>query len=172
MILLLLLSLTCTTRGQTGSEPTGSGLSSDTLIPSTQSVCPFQKAKEDFDMSKVYIINNFVLHTPTDKRHNIILHNNIIFCNLQFLGKWYVLEYIYDKPKTLKAFGCISFDFSMTADGDLKSNFTFKFPAKTGFYYHVPSYSPVNTIIPAIWDTKHKGGKNSRIMTFDTIVIF
>ena len=60
MILLLILSLTCTTRGQGGSEPTGSGLSSDTLIPSTQSVCPLQKAKEDFDMSKVYIINNFV----------------------------------------------------------------------------------------------------------------
>ena len=90
--------------------------------------------------------------------------NNIIFCNLQFLGKWYVLEYIYDKPKTLKAFGCIGFDFSMTGDGDLKSNFTFKFPAKTGFYYHVPSYSPVNTIFPAIWDTKHRGGKYLRFM--------
>ena len=71
----------------------------------------------------------------------------------------------------MKAFGCIGFDFSMNGDGELKSNFTFKFPAKTGSYYHVPSYSPVNTIIPAIWDTKHKGGKNSRIMTFNIIVI-
>ena len=60
MILLLILSLTCATRGQSGSEPTGSGLTSDTLIPSTQSVCPLQKVKEDFDMSKVYNINNFV----------------------------------------------------------------------------------------------------------------
>ena len=87
-----------------------------------------------------------------------------MFCNLQFLGKWYVLEYVYEKPKNMKDFSCIGLDFSMNGEGELKSNFTFKFPATTGFYYHVPSYSPVNTIIPAIWDTKHRGGKNSRII--------
>lgn len=86
--------------------------------------------------------------------------NLIMFLNHQFLGKWYVLEYIYDKPKKMKAFSCIGFEFSKNEDSELKSNFTFKFPAKTGFYYHVPSYSPVNTIIPAIWDTKHRGGKH------------
>ena len=64
----------------------------------------------------------------------------------------------------MKAFGCIGFDFSMNGDGELKSNFTFKFPAKTGFYYHVPSYSPVNSIIPAIWDAKHRGGRYLRFM--------
>ena len=64
----------------------------------------------------------------------------------------------------MKDFSCIGLDFSMNGEGELKSNFTFKFPAKTGFYYHVPSYSPVNTIFPAIWDTKHRGGKYLRFM--------
>ena len=64
----------------------------------------------------------------------------------------------------MKAFGCIGLEFSMNAEDELKSNFTFKFPAKTGFFYHVPSYSPVNSIIPAIWDTKHRRGKNLRFM--------
>ena len=59
MILLLILSLTCTPGGQGGPVPTGSGLSSDTSIPTTQSVCQLQKAKEDFDLSKVYIIRSF-----------------------------------------------------------------------------------------------------------------
>ena len=59
MILLLILSLTCTTGGQGVAVPAGSGLSSDTLIPTTQSICQLQKAKEDFDMSKVCIINSF-----------------------------------------------------------------------------------------------------------------
>ena len=58
----------------------------------------------------------------------------------------------------MKAFGCIGFDFSITDDGELKSNFTFKYPAKMGFVYHVSSYSPVNMIFPAIWDSKHRGG--------------
>ena len=52
----------------------------------------------------------------------------------------------------------MGFDFSMTDQGELKTNFTFKFPTKTGFFYHVPSYSPVNTIMPGIWDSKHRGG--------------
>ena len=64
----------------------------------------------------------------------------------------------------MKDFSCIGLDFSMNGEGELKSNFTFKFPATTGFYYHVPSYSPVNTIFPAIWDTKHRGGKYLRFM--------
>ena len=59
MILLLILSLTCTPGGQGVAVPTGSGLSSDTLIPTTQSICQLQKAKKDFDMSKVCIKNSF-----------------------------------------------------------------------------------------------------------------
>ena len=95
---------------------------------------------------------------------NMLKINQIIFLNHQFLGEWYVLEYGYEKPKKMKAFGCIGLEFSMNAEDELKSNFTFKFPAKTGFFYHVPSYSPVNSIIPAIWDTKHRRGKNLRFM--------
>ena len=53
----------------------------------------------------------------------------------------------------------------MSGLGELKSNFTFKFPAKTGFFYHVPNYSPVNTIMPAIWDTKHRGGNIFKLHT-------
>ena len=60
MILLLILSLTCTTGGHGGLVPTGYGLSSDTPKSSAQTVCPLQKVKEDFDMSKVNRINPLV----------------------------------------------------------------------------------------------------------------
>ena len=60
---------------------------------------------------------------------------------------------------------CIGFEFSINGNEDglekLKANFTFKFPAKTGYFYHVPTYSPVNTINPAIWDTRTRRGTYS-----------
>ena len=61
MILFLILSLTCIPGGHGGPVPAVSELSSDTSIARTQSVCPLQTAKEDFDMSKVYIINSFFI---------------------------------------------------------------------------------------------------------------
>ena len=81
---------------------------------------------------------------------------------LKFLGAWYVMEYVYNKPMRVNDLSCIGFEFSINGNEDglekLKANFTFKFPAKTGYFYHVPTYSPVNTINPAIWDTQTRRG--------------
>ena len=81
---------------------------------------------------------------------------------LKFLGAWYVMEYVYNKPMRVNDLSCIGFEFSINGNEDglekLKANFTFKFPAKTGYFYHVPTYSPVNTINPAIWDTRTRRG--------------
>ena len=70
----------------------------------------------------------------------------------------------------MKPFGCLGFDFSLTDSGQLMSNFTFRFPAKTGFYFHVPSYSSVNTIYPAIWDTQMRGG--NRILKIRNYILW
>lgn len=75
------------------------------------------------------------------------------------------MEYVYNKPMRVNDLSCIGFEFSINANEDglekLKANFTFKFPAKTGYFYHVPTYSPVNTINPAIWDTQTRRGTYS-----------
>ena len=72
------------------------------------------------------------------------------------------MEYVYNKPMRVNDLSCIGFEFSIDGSKNgvekLKANFTFKFPAKTGYFYHVPTYSPVNTINPAIWDTKTRRG--------------
>ena len=51
MILFVILTLTFTTGGHGGPVPKNPGSSSDT--PNNPNVCPLQKIKEDFDMSKV-----------------------------------------------------------------------------------------------------------------------
>ena len=53
MILFLTLSLTCTTGGEGGAVPTESGMASVTPTTTVPTVCPLQKVKENFDMSKV-----------------------------------------------------------------------------------------------------------------------
>ena len=51
MILFMILTLTFTTGGHGGLVPKDSGSVLDT--PKTPIACPFEKVKEDFDMSKV-----------------------------------------------------------------------------------------------------------------------
>ena len=75
------------------------------------------------------------------------------------MGDWYVLEYVYNKPMRMKDLSCVGFHFSLTSFGELQSNFTFRFPAKTGHFYHVPTFSIVNPANSAVWDTQFKGGK-------------
>merc|ERR1712018_395595 len=75
----------------------------------------------------------------------------------KFLGDWYVLEYVYNKPMRMKDLSCVGFHFSLTSFGELQSNFTFRFPAKTGHFYHVPTFSIVNPANSAVWDTQFKG---------------
>ena len=57
MILLMILTLTFTSGGHGGLVPKGSGSLLDT--PKTPTVCPFQKVKEDFDLSKVRLFSSF-----------------------------------------------------------------------------------------------------------------
>ena len=57
MILLMILTLTFTAGGHGGLVPKGSGSLLDT--PKTPTVCPFQKVKEDFDLSKVRLFSSF-----------------------------------------------------------------------------------------------------------------
>ena len=80
---------------------------------------------------------------------------------VQFLGDWYVLEYVYNKPMRMKNLSCVGFHFSLTSFGELQSNFTFRFPATTGHFYHVPTFSIINPTNPAIFDTQFRGGKKS-----------
>jgi hypothetical protein len=38
--------------------------------------------------------------------------------------------------------------------GDIISNFTFRFPPKTGHFYHVPSISLVSEVEASVWETQ------------------
>jgi hypothetical protein len=57
----------------------------------------------------------------------------------------------------MKNLSCVGFHFSLTTFGELQSNFTFRFPALTGHFYHVPTFSIINTGNQAIWDTQFRG---------------
>ena len=71
-----------------------------------------------------------------------------------------MLEYIYNKPMRMKDLSCVGFHFSLTSFGELQSNFTFRFPAMTGHFYHVPTFSLISDQNQAIWDTQFRGGKS------------
>ncbi|TRY76554.1 hypothetical protein TCAL_06325 [Tigriopus californicus] len=75
----------------------------------------------------------------------------------QFLGDWYVLAYEYPKKMRLKDLSCVGLHFSMAGFGDIQSNFTFRFPAKTGFFYHVPTFSIVSQVKTSLWETQFVG---------------
>lgn len=75
----------------------------------------------------------------------------------KFLGDWYVLAYEYPKKMRLKDISCVGLHFSLTEFGDVTSNFTFRFPAQTGFFYHVPTFSFVSESKPSLWDTQLRG---------------
>merc|ERR1712038_1721022 len=101
---------------------------------------------------------SMALPPPTSAPKECPLYNTQEGFKLQpFLGDWYVLEYIYNKPMRMKDLSCVGFHFSLTSFGELQSNFTFRFPAKTGHFYHVPTFSIVNPANSAVWDTQFKG---------------
>ena len=74
------------------------------------------------------------------------------------MGDWYVQEYQYTKEMRMKDLSCVGFHFSMSEDEDVVSNFTFRFPAKTGYFYHVPTFSVVSDLDTAVWNTNLKKG--------------
>jgi len=95
---------------------------------------------------------------PTSAPKECPLYNTQEGFKLQpFLGDWYVLEYIYNKPMRMKDLSCVGFHFSLTSFGELQSNFTFRFPAMTGHFYHVPTFSLISDQNQAIWDTQFRG---------------
>lgn len=72
----------------------------------------------------------------------------------KFMGDWYVQEYVYNKPMPMKSLSCVGFHFSMKGFGELQSNFTFRFPSKIGHFYHVPTFSIVDSANNAVWETQ------------------
>ncbi len=75
------------------------------------------------------------------------------------MGDWYVLEYEYTKEMRMKDLSCVAFKFTLTEDEDLISNFTFRFPPTTGFFYHMPTVSIVSDLDNAVWETNFKKSK-------------
>lgn len=93
----------------------------------------------------------------TRETKNII---RTLFIYLKFLGDWYVQEYQYASEIKLRGLSCVGFKFTLNGLGDIVSNFTFRFPPRTGHFYHVATFSSFNEANPAIWDTKFAGGNS------------
>jgi len=72
----------------------------------------------------------------------------------KFMGNWYVQEYVYNKQMPMKDLSCVGFHFSKGGFGELQSNFTFRFPSKIGHFYHVPTFSLVDSANSAVWETQ------------------
>merc|ERR1711997_581207 len=80
----------------------------------------------------------------------------------EFLGEWYLLEYEFASENKLNRLDCLGFKFTLN-DIDLASssdvmisNFTFRFPPKTGFMYHVPTFATFDDDNTAKWNTNFK----------------
>ncbi len=62
----------------------------------------------------------------------------------------------------LHALSCIGLHFSLTGFDSVMTNFTFRFPAKTGHFYHVPTISLVTEGERAVWETQFRGGRSDK----------
>jgi len=82
----------------------------------------------------------------------------------EFLGDWYLLEYEFASETKLTHLDCLGFkytlnDMDMATESDIDvmvSNFTFRFPPKTGFSYHVPTFGMFSEDNKAQWTTNFK----------------
>ena len=80
--------------------------------------------------------------------------------HLQFLGNWYVLEYQYArKMRTLRDIGCVQLHYTALGVGDIISNFTFRYPPRTGFFFHVAEISLLSDVQPSVWETQYGTSK-------------
>ena len=158
---LLIAALACTTCGYCSIFSRPSGPPATRLAPKA---CPLYGAKAGFDVQKVHskLKDYFSSDNLCLFGHFMYIHNSNIFVQiLQFLGDWYVLEYVYNKPMRMKDLSCVGFHFSLTSFGEMQSNFTFRFPALTGHFYHVPTFSVINPANEAVWDTQFRGGMSN-----------
>ena len=80
----------------------------------------------------------------------------------EFLGDWYLLEYEFAAETKLTHLDCLNFKFTLNDVGigsDMSvmvSNFTFRFPPKTGFTYHIPTFGLFSTNDNGQWTTNFK----------------
>ncbi len=59
----------------------------------------------------------------------------------------------------LHALSCVGLHYSLTSVDAVTTNFTFRFPAATGHFYHVPTISLVSEKERAVWETQFRGGE-------------
>jgi len=70
------------------------------------------------------------------------------------------MHILYSKPPYALPSTCLAHSYKWGRDihgnanlDDLASNFTFRFPPSTGFFYIVPTHSLPHRDSPAVWDT-------------------
>ena len=72
------------------------------------------------------------------------------------MGNWYVLEYQYARKMALRDIGCVRLHYTAPLGiGDLISNFTFRYPPKTGYFFHVAEISLLSDVQPSVWETQY-----------------
>ena len=96
----------------------------------------------------------------------------------EFLGEWYLLEYEFATEPRLTPLDCLSFKFTIDDVGMgsdmsvLTSNFTFRFPPKSGFKYNVPTFGIFDTDSNAKWTTNFKKGNFVEILSFTRSFVY
>ncbi len=72
-----------------------------------------------------------------------------------------MLEYEYPKKMDLHSLSCIGLHYSLTGYDSIVTNFTFRFPAKTGHFYHLPTFALVTDQQRAVWEMQFRGGRDN-----------
>lgn len=80
----------------------------------------------------------------------------------EFMGDWYLLEYEFAAETKLTHLDCLGFKFTLndvslgSDDSVMISNFTFRFPPRNGFMYHVPTFGVFSDNAKSKWTTNFK----------------
>ena len=81
----------------------------------------------------------------------------------EFLGDWYILEYEFASETKLTHLDCLGYKYTLNDVSDdmsvMVSNFTFRFPPKSGHMYHVPTFAIFANDSSAKWNTNFRNGK-------------
>merc|ERR1711963_22985 len=78
----------------------------------------------------------------------------------EFLGDWYILEYEFASETKLTQLDCLGYKYNLNDLSDdmsvMVSNFTFRFPPKTGNMFHVPTFAIFSNDSKAKWNTNFR----------------
>jgi len=75
----------------------------------------------------------------------------------KFMGTWYILEYQYPREMEVTDLSCLKFKFSKGSEA-INGNFSFRFPARYGHFYNIPTDSKVlGNGQNSLWMTTFKG---------------